>query len=113
MSGYVLVGNYVDPDGVPVIATQVPDPDDRTNRIGGIALATGWCCRWLQAVCEDVAAVCAHGLHGLKWDHGRTRHVADPGDWIVWDGAAFLVVKPDTFETTYAAVPLTIDGSNS
>lgn len=89
----VLTGNYLDPDGVPVLATRLPAPDE-PNIVGGYATAHAWVARWVHAAAD--VTVFTHS-DGLQWDHALVRHVLDPGEWVVWTGSAFRVVTKDAF----------------
>ena len=96
---YIIAGNYLDPTGQPVIATQLPPPD-APNIIGS---ATAWVGRWIKA-CADVTLF-AHDSGGIQWDHGRIRHVLRPGEWVVWTSSEYRTV-PDAEFAAYDAVPV-------
>ena len=90
-----LAGNYLTPEGMPCIATW--------NDPSGAAPALAWLVRWIRAVTPEVT-VFMNGVHGLKWDHGTTRHVLEPVQWLVWDGSRFRIVEAAEFAATYDSV---------
>lgn len=100
-NAYIVKGNYLDPDGQPVIATRLPSPEDKNTMGDG----RSWVGRWITACDpETVNGIFADEGGGLKWDHRRTRHVLPEGAWVVWDTEAYRVVPDDEFRATYADV---------
>ena len=102
MSTVVIVGNYLDPEGRPVIATQLPASGQ--NIPCGYATASGWVSRWIRAANFDVSQVFLHSdSGGLQFDHGLSRHVVRPGEWLVWTGVMFETFRADDFAAKFAA----------
>lgn len=109
MNEIVVKGNYLDSTGAPVLATQMPRPSE--NHLGGIGIALGWTVRWVKAA-GDVVDVFSNSGDELMWDHGRRRHVARLGDWIVWDGTGFHVLPTAAFSEQYAAVDFSVTATS-
>lgn len=105
-----VVGNYLDAEGRPVIATQLPTSGQ--SILGGYAVASGWVSRWVRAACPDVSVVFLHSdSGGLQFDHGLSRYVVRPGEWLVWTGVEFQTFSADDFAATFAPFDYEVEAS--